>query len=35
MLTYVGEDEVEILGCINVSEAVIPLFDGGDNSVFL
>lgn len=30
-----GEDDVEILGCINVSEVVIPLFDGGDSSVFL
>ena len=32
---YEGEDEVDILGCINVSEVVIPLFDGGDSSVFL
>lgn len=30
-----GEDEVDFLGCINVREAVVPLFDGGDSSVFL
>lgn len=30
-----GEDEVKFLGCINVREAVVPLFDGGDSSVFL
>lgn len=32
---YEGEDEVEILGCIDVSDVVVPLFDGGDSSVFL
>ena len=30
-----GEEEVSFLGCINAREAVIPLFDGGDSSVFL
>lgn len=30
-----GEEDVKILGCIDVSDAVVPLFDGGDSSVFL
>lgn len=32
---YEGEDEVEILGCIDVCDVTVPLFDGGDSSVFL
>lgn len=32
---YEGEDEVDVLGCIDVCDVVIPLFEGGNNSVLL
>ena len=32
---YEGEEEVEILGCIDVCDVIVPLFAGGDNSALL